>query len=92
MGRLESESEEKYQSNSGKMSGELLESSGSPSDTILDEDETILLRNKKELISQGKYKSGKMPPKFSGSQNRQGSSSAKGERKRAKALGKHKAC
>jgi hypothetical protein len=38
LGQLESESEEKYQSSSGKMSYEFLESSGSPSDTILDED------------------------------------------------------
>jgi hypothetical protein len=90
-GQLESESEEKYHSNSGKMSDEFLESSGSPSGTIFDEDETILFRNKKEHIFQGKYKSRKVPPKFSGSQNRQGSSSAKGERKRARALEKHKA-
>ena len=86
-----SESKEKYQSNSGKMSEDFLESTGSPSDTIFDEDETILLQDKTEHLSKGKYKSGKMPPKFSGSQNRQGSTSAKGERKRAKALGKHKA-
>ena len=86
-----SESKEKYQSNSGKMSEDFLRSTGSPSDTIFDEDETILLQDKTEHLSKGKYKSGKMPPKFSGSQNRQGSTSAKGERKRAKALGKHKA-
>ena len=86
-----SESKEKYQSNSGKMSEDFLESTGSPSDTIFDEDETILLQDKMEHLSKGKYKSGKMPPKVSGSQNRQGSTSAKGERKRAKALGKHKA-
>ncbi len=53
MGQLESESEEKYQSSSGKMSDKFLESSGSPSDTILNEDETILLRNKKDRFSQG---------------------------------------
>jgi hypothetical protein len=73
------------------MSDEFLESSGSPSDTIFDEDETILLQDKTRHLSKGKYKPGKMSPKFSGSQNRQGSSSAKGKRKRAKALGKHKA-
>jgi len=73
------------------MSEIFLESTGSSSDTIFNDGETILRRNKSGHFSKGKNKSGKMPPKFSEPQNLHGSSPDKGQRKRQKALGKHKA-
>ena len=86
-----SESEEKGLTNAGKMSEIFLESSGSSSDTIFDDGETILRRSKSGHFSKGKNKSGKIPPKFSEPQNLHGSSPDKGQRKRQKALWKHKA-
>ena len=86
-----SEREEKGLSNTGKMSEIFLELTGSSSDTIFNDGETILRRNKSGHFSKGKNKSGKIPPKFSEPQNLHGSSPDKGQRKRQKALGKHKA-
>jgi hypothetical protein len=90
--RRHAESLPKVSSKSGKIPENYLDSRVSQKDTTFYEDETILLQDKAGHFPKGKDGSGKRRQKFSGSQNRQGSSSAKGQRKRAKALlGKHKA-
>jgi hypothetical protein len=72
------------------MSDKYLESSGTPSDTILDEDETILLHDRTGHLPKGKYESEKCVKQFLGSRIVRDLALLKAN-VRAKALGKRKA-
>ena len=97
MGPATSKVKEKDESKMRKISNEFSEVdkpevSMEPSpETIFDDAETIIGRDKVEHLPKGQYKPGKMRKKFSGPKYHQEWTTANAKQKRSKAIGKHKA-